>query len=325
MVGNLAARGEATLLWGAPGVGKSLLVEACCGGVGHGETVAGMRCKRGRVLYLDAENGEYEVHRRVHNLGLPADSVVIYDASTTRVQQNAKNIRAAIKWEAPDLLVLDSLRRMTVGMDENESGAMATVVALTKEWATDFDLATLLIHHARKDGRAERGSSAIKDQVSISWEMCRESNVVDRNLRRLVNHEMRIAAEPADRWLRIEWEDGLRIVDSDEPEDDELATGPRGEMKQQIVDALEGKRGTRSAIAKAIRCDSKHGTFRRALQDLETTGFISRNGDDKYGKVPVPRVPNPPVGTLAPGTQTNGATTGASGESVAPRRTRGQS
>jgi predicted ATP-dependent serine protease len=31
VVGNLAARGEVTQLWGAPGVGKSLLVEAAEG------------------------------------------------------------------------------------------------------------------------------------------------------------------------------------------------------------------------------------------------------------------------------------------------------
>lgn len=50
VVAHLAARGEVSQLWGAPGVGKSALAEAVCGGVASGQAVAGLKCKRGRVL-----------------------------------------------------------------------------------------------------------------------------------------------------------------------------------------------------------------------------------------------------------------------------------
>jgi hypothetical protein len=125
---------------------------------------------------------------------------------------------------------------------------------------------------------------------------------------------MRIAAEPADRWLRIEWDDGVRIVATDEPEDDELATGPRGETKQDILEALDGKRGTGAAIARLIGKDPKDGTFWRALKDL-VAGDKLLLEDGKYRKVPVPTTG---VGTVALGTLSNGASAGASGGSVAP-------
>lgn len=317
VVQHLAARGEVSQLWGAPGVGKSMVVEACCGGVGHGAAVAGLECTPGKVLYLDAENGDYEVHRRVRNLDLPPGSVAIYDAGAAHLVDDEVYIRAAIDKEDPDLLVLDSLRRLTPGTDENDSGAMAEVIGIVKHLANEYDLAALLIHHARKDGAMERGSSAIKDQVSISWEMKRVPGSTDRHLRRLQNHKMRIGPEPDDRWLRIVWDHGVRIVEAEPPDDaPRLASGRvRDELAHRILDVLEGKKGDRKQLAHAVGTDPKNGTFRRALQDLLDGGVLDlRNG--KYRTVPQPH--SSVTAYLAPGTTRDSATSSASGDPVAP-------
>src|SRR5206468_7561011 len=60
VVGDLVVEGALTLLSGREGEGKSLLSLALAAGVGRGECVAGMECQAGRVLLLDAENGEWE-------------------------------------------------------------------------------------------------------------------------------------------------------------------------------------------------------------------------------------------------------------------------
>jgi hypothetical protein len=267
-------------------------------------------------LYLDAENGAYEVHRRVRNLDLPPEHVAIYDASAAHLVRDADAVEAAIEHERPDLLVLDSLRRLTPGTDENDSGAMAEVVGRVKQWAADFDLAALLIHHARKDGTTERGSSAIKDQVSVSWQMRREPGGYDRSLRILECLKMRIAAEPPDLWLSIVWNGGVHIIATDSPDNvPALATGPeRSRLAGDILGVLEGgKRGTRAAIARRIGKDPKDGTLRRAMEELVGTGRIERGDDGKYGQVPP--VPPPGVAPVASGTPDSGA----SGESVAPK------
>jgi hypothetical protein len=319
LITPLAARGEVGQLWGPGGIGKSMLVEACCGGVGTGAVVAGLRCEKGRVMYLDAENGEYEVHRRVRNLALPPDQVAIYDASSTHVVHHQKAIARAIKADKPDLLVLDSLRRLTPGTDENDSGDMAEVIGVIKTFAQRYELAVLLIHHARKDGTTERGSSAIKDQVSISWEMRRAPGVGDRHLRCLHNDKMRIAAEPDDLWLRIVWNGGVQIVAAQSPDDAlPLATGPqRSVIAQSIVDLLEERKGSRATICKHLGRTEKDGTVRRALAELVDSGEIEKRPDGKYARVPL-RQP-PVVAPLAPGTPTPSASSGASGESVAPK------
>src|SRR4051794_23177876 len=75
LVSGLLARGEVTLLYGRPGLGKSLLALCICDGVARGAFAAGYHCEPGRVVYIDGENGEREIHRRVKSLGIHATRV----------------------------------------------------------------------------------------------------------------------------------------------------------------------------------------------------------------------------------------------------------
>ena len=76
LVEGVAARGALTLLAGREKEGKSMValaVGACV--LSGGGSVAGLTCRPGRVLIVDAENGESEAHRRVRALGLDARHV----------------------------------------------------------------------------------------------------------------------------------------------------------------------------------------------------------------------------------------------------------
>jgi hypothetical protein len=311
LVKYVAARGEVTQLWGAPGVGKSFFVEACCAGVGYGRPVAGLDCSQGRVLYVDAENGEHEVHRRVRNLDLPPEHVSIYDGSTAHLKRDGEDFVAMIDFERPDLLVLDSLRRLTPGTDENDSGEMAEIIGFIKALAQEHGLAALVIHHARKDGTTERGSSAIKDQVSVSWQMSRDPD--DREVRRLTCEKMRIAKEPDDRWLRIvERDRGLAVVEAGAPLPILESGRPREDVARDVLRLL-GKGGplTRPQLAKALGKHPKDGTFRRAVDGLADKGRIVRDGDSWTVS---PTEPTDGVAPVAPGTRAKGS---AGGDDVA--------
>src|SRR5215204_7818557 len=80
VVQGIAIEGTLTLLSGREGEGKSLLAMAIAAGVAQGEAVAGLACERRNVLIIDAENGEYEIHRRVKALGLPSGGVTVVEA-----------------------------------------------------------------------------------------------------------------------------------------------------------------------------------------------------------------------------------------------------
>jgi predicted ATP-dependent serine protease len=328
VVEDIAARGEITQLWGAPGIGKSLLVEALCAGVGHGRPVAGLACKLGTVVYVDAENGQYEVHRRVHSLQLPPEQVAIYDGGSAHLKHHAEDFNDMLDHEKPDLLVLDSLRRLTAGTDENESGAMAEVLGFIKACAQEYDLAVLIIHHARKDGATERGSSAIKDQVSISWRMDRDQN--DRAVRRLSCEKMRIAAEPGDRFVRVVATEsgGLAVQEADQPAPLLDAGGAaRQDLAARILELLDGKKANASRIAEALGQTRTSGTVRRALDELEAKKLLRKSDDGKYRLCA--NVPTPAIGTLAHAVPDSSASGGASGTELAhilaPEPTRSRS
>lgn len=278
LVEQIVAAGEVTVLWGAPGIGKSLCSEAFTRGVALGEPVAGLECRRGRVLYLDAENGEYEIHRRVRGLGLPSASVAIYDASASvHLVSDFDAIHAVVAAEKPDMLVLDSLRRLTPGSEENDSGAMAEAIGSMKALAQEFKCGVLVIHHARKDGGEYRGSSAIRDQVSISWQLARSGDT-DRSHRVLRNDKMRIGPEPGALYLSIVHGGGtIGIRAADEPAPGEhLASGRKtAEVAEQILEVLEQHPSlTRPAIAKTLGRTPRDGTVRRALEDMQERGFV---------------------------------------------------
>jgi AAA domain len=320
----LAARGELTEIWGGKGLGKSLLCEEMTRGVATGTPVAGLECKRGRVLYVDSENGRHEIWRRVHYLKLPERNVRMIDAMGAHLIKDEKHLRALIKLVQPDLVIYDSLRRLTGGLDENDSRDMAAVMGLLMELARGYRHAAVLIHHPRKDGTESRGSGAIGDQVTIEWKMERVGT--DRHLRKLTNHKMRCAEEPKEPlWLRTQREDGsFGISRAEAPAGSGLpVSGPAREpLAQDIVDALHDVFSpiSKPELAKKLSTDPKGGTFRRTLEALVAEGVVAKHTDVKPIKYGVSPPPPLGVGTLAPGdSDGKGATPGASGDSVATK------
>lgn len=61
-----------------------------------------------------------------------------------------------------DLLIIDTLHGATVGADENSAQDMGRVLAAAKAAVRALGCAVLLVHHSRKDGQGERGSSALR-------------------------------------------------------------------------------------------------------------------------------------------------------------------
>jgi hypothetical protein len=61
-----------------------------------------VECHRGRVVIVDAENGEREIHRRVHTLGLPSEGVVIYETDGFDLRSDLYDVERALDEHSPD-------------------------------------------------------------------------------------------------------------------------------------------------------------------------------------------------------------------------------
>ena len=55
-------RGALTVIYAPGGEMKSLLALGIAGAVARGEQLAGIECAQGTAIYLDAENGQAEIH-----------------------------------------------------------------------------------------------------------------------------------------------------------------------------------------------------------------------------------------------------------------------
>ena len=112
------------------------------------ERVDGMARHRGLDL------GGVEIHVITHNLQLDRDP------DWRRLLETTRRLR-------PRLLILDPLVRLH-GVDENNAGEVAALLAYFRSLQRQFDVSVLLVHHTRKNavggagaGRGLRGSSDI--------------------------------------------------------------------------------------------------------------------------------------------------------------------
>jgi hypothetical protein len=283
----IAARGFLTMLVGRPGEGKSWLMLALADAVVSGrEWVAGMtgfRCKRGAALIVDAENGPVLTARRFTAMGLDDDGVKIADATGLKLPGDVLELEALIELAKPDLVVLDSLRRLAPGMREDKSDDVAPIVAELARIARQYDVALVVIHHrSTKQHAADvRGSSALEDQVDLCFVLERVRGDLDKGRRQLRQIKYRIAPEPKPIWLRLAKTAGFVVVEGAEPWERKSEQGDDARVKEpsahetladriralaeQVV-ADDGWPPLRLAAATGSRQDS--GTFKKAIKLL---------------------------------------------------------
>ena len=111
--------------------------------IGDGATVAGIDCARGTTLIVDAENGEMEAWRRVHGLGIRPGTLAYVEADGFDLRRDFAQLGALVDEHEPHVIVLDSLRSLAPGLDENDS--MQTEAALRpvvkgREWEREHGL-----------------------------------------------------------------------------------------------------------------------------------------------------------------------------------------
>ena len=118
----ILALGCTTMIAGREGRGKSLLALAIAATGGHGENVAGMAPSDSfRTLYVDAENGSQEAHRRVYGLSVSSGALVYVEADGFNLRADFDELVELVREHEPNLLILDSLRSLAPGLDENDS------------------------------------------------------------------------------------------------------------------------------------------------------------------------------------------------------------
>jgi hypothetical protein len=305
VVEPILARGCVAMLAGREGRGKSMLALALAAAIGRASLlldVAGMPVGvSGLVLYVDAENGPNEAHRRIHGLDVAAGMLVYVEASNGfDLKQHLGELETLVRDVQPKLLVLDSLRSLAPGLDENDSQQAETALRPIVRLTQQLDIATLLLHHASRASGEYRGSTAIGAAVELGFTLSRiDEDPMAATRRRLTCWKSRPAAEPAPRWLTIKPdEDGGIMLSEAAPYEPERPTPVQDALEEALRELVEGGCGgavglkgvaaphppswSTADFARAVDRSPKDWAVRRAVKRLEDAGLIHRNGDGRW-------------------------------------------
>ncbi|HYM53929.1 MAG TPA: AAA family ATPase [Solirubrobacteraceae bacterium] len=271
-------RAALTVLYAPGGDGKSLFSMALAAAVAGGGELAGIGCERGSAVYLDAENGEHEIHRRVHTLALPPVGVRVADASRLDLRRHMAELEALVREMSPDLLVLDSFRSLTPGMEENATDQTARALDPLRRLAHESGTAILLIHHTNKAGKEYRGASSIRDGVDVLWHLGRQDGDPDPQRRFLHNVKMRVAPDGERLWLRLNVDRGCVLIDPAEPPNEQtspIAQPVRARLSDAILAGIGDQPMNLASIAEMVGRRPKDGSVRNTLAALEREGLLS--------------------------------------------------
>jgi hypothetical protein len=130
--------------------------------------------RTGPVLLFPAEDSLAVVRGRLEGIAATAqvgfDSlpVQVVTAPTLRLDTEPDRQRLAqtVQQQRPVLLILDPLIRLH-RVDENDATQMAVLLSFLRHLQRQFQLAVLLVHHARKDSHASRPGQALRGSSEL--------------------------------------------------------------------------------------------------------------------------------------------------------------
>jgi len=287
--------GQAALIWAAGGVGKSWLSMSLAIAVAGGGRVHEWEApKPRRVLFLDGEMDQRDLAERVRTL-IDTKAVAGVDERALRenlifcARQGQKpdanfydiaspnsqgRIQRTSEAYGADMLVVDNLSTVADSLsDENDAAAMTPIMQFLLRMK-QANIATLLVHHARKDGNDARGSTKLDTTFNVKIGLKRSS--IASPERASFRIEFGKFRGKSDRSLEpVVWtlgDDGWSV----EQDEDSL--------QDRVVAAIESLRFTsQSEVAEALNVNKS--TVSRTMQKLHASGRYTKDGAiTKFGQ-----------------------------------------
>lgn len=234
------------ILGGPPKVGKTFLAAQIALAVAANSQVLGRpACLGGPVLFYGAEDSLHALRTRFDGLaavaGLSIDPLPIYllDIPALRLdrEQDLDRLRAVIDRKRPRLLVLDPFVRLA-RIDENSAAEVSAVLGSLRAIQRDYDLAVLLVHHARKSPtshphQALRGSSDFAAWSDSNLHLARTQH----HLCLSVEHRSARAPDPLQLRLQPDPAPHLTLLDADAPSLPEDIDATQDELLRLLRDS----------------------------------------------------------------------------------------
>lgn len=282
LIGNVLDQGTTALLFGRHGTLKSFIALDWSASVATGRRWQNRRTEQRRVLYAAAE-GAFGFKRRIEawetgwqtEIGDDDFDILPHPVNLTR-PLDVGNLAALIEWNGYGLVVLDTLARCMVGADENSARDCGVVVdAMTRLLArTPGGRGVVLgVHHAGKDGKTFRGSSAFEAGADTVYSTTKDGGVV------VLERTKRKDGPETDRHeLRFDPIEGTEsgTISASHPRRSE-------HRSEALLSHFLSHFANTGASAAQLRdtCELTRATFYRALDDVVQRGDLVNTGTDQ--------------------------------------------
>jgi RecA-family ATPase len=304
LVDRLIPAETINMLVGNPGTGKSLLVIDLCCCIATGMPFLGRDVRRGKVMYLAAEDGWRRVSKRLRAWAdgqmVPPDALdgfyVLpsalqiaagegYGDQSEAMQAAWDQLQEDVEAIDPVLVVLDPLVELHAGLDENKATEMAPLMKTLRRLVRGRDRALILTHHDKKgvtepNVYSSRGSGALPGGMDGSYYLAphkrEEGDEEDAALQVLLHVTKGRDLPPS-----LKRPVGLRYVNGHWHVDESVVSAKRAKEIDQLYRAYDFLTARERATVNEARLelDIPYNTMHERLKHLEAIGaavYVSR-------------------------------------------------
>ena len=231
----------------------------------------------GPVLLFAAEDALHIVRDRLDGIAIAAGTALgalplhVITAPVVRldIEHDRDALRDTVASLRPRMLVLDPFVRLH-RINENSSDEVAPLLACLRELQREYDVAVLLVHHARKGGHARPGQALRGSSELHAWG---DSNLyLHRDRDRLVltvEHRASASMPPID--LELATDDGIALRVAGSRTESPTAAAPAAD---RVLGALAAAPTSLTRRALRDACRLRSATVGDALARLLADGLV---------------------------------------------------
>ena len=146
-----------TYITGRPKVGKSIFTLQLAGAKGSGKNFLGKALTKGKVFYIDLENGMSRMQKRCKAVGISIDASFHVQFGWHPLDKDGMwNLIKEIEEQKWDVVIIDTFSRaMSTKADQMDVQEMSNIVGTLQRIAIRNNMSIILIDHQRKPGKNE--------------------------------------------------------------------------------------------------------------------------------------------------------------------------
>jgi hypothetical protein len=251
--------------------------------------------RAGKVLLFPAEDALPVVRQRLQGIACAAQAdfdalaVEVITAPSLRLDTPAdrQRLTQTVQAHQPILLILDPLIRLH-RVDENDASQIGALLSFLRELQRQFNLAVLLVHHARKDSNSSRPGQALRGSSELhGWG---DSNLYMRRKGNRLTLTTEHRAAPSQEHIPLQLTQtgsALSLTVLEKSPDSPSDPTPLDRVRQTLAQLQE------PILLQDLRkrCGMRHAAVSAALEQLSQNGEVIRHTKGYQLKLPLPVFP----------------------------------